>query len=105
MLTTEAFLIVVRYLIASAGGAMVQRGYLASGPGSDVINATAQIAVGGIVFLAPLAWGLWRSRRAAKIADVAAMPDVSTIHMDPALAASMKAQGVPNVIATPPAAP
>lgn len=99
------YLVVVRYVIVLAMGALVHRGVIAALPGDDVLDAVAQIATGVLVAAGLTLWASLRSTKAAVLARVAAMRDVSTIHADPALAATMQAQGVTNVVPTPPAAP
>ena len=80
---------------------LVAHGWLPQTP-DEVINSTTQIVVGVFGFVGVTGYGVWRRRRSRMIADVAAMPSVSTIHADPALAATMQAQGVTNVVASPP---
>lgn len=102
---TALYLVVVRYVIVLGMGALVHRGMLAAAPGDDVLDAIAQIATAVIVTVGITAWALLRSTKAAVLKRVADMRDVTSIHVDPPLAQAMQAQGVTNVVPTPPAAP
>jgi len=58
-------------------------------------NDFATMAVGLIAAVGPLIWGYWTARTSARIASVAALPEVKKIITDPATAS---AQPSPKVV-------
>ena len=101
-MSSTIYIVVVRYLIMLAVGALLHRGIIAAAPGDDVVDAVAQIVTAVLIAVGLTLWATLRSTKAALLSRVAAMRDVSTIHADPPLAAAMQARGVTNVVATPP---
>ncbi|GGC68736.1 Pam3-gp28 family putative phage holin [Chelatococcus reniformis] len=61
----------LRYLLLAAGAVLVQRGV------TD--DATVQWVIGGVLAIVPVLWGFWAQRPTAKIATVAALPQVNQV--------------------------
>lgn len=97
----EALGIILRYIIAGLLMKLATFDLFKASDVAELVGPITTIVSASIGFACTVGYALWRSRAAAKIAAVAAMPGVTSIHADPAIA---DAQG-PKVIATPPAAP
>ena len=98
----DALIVILRYAIGAGFAEMVRRGWVNSASVADLSGASLELVVGVGGWLATVAWALWRSRLKAKVQDVLAHADISTIHASPALVQQLQ---VPGVVATPPAQP
>jgi hypothetical protein len=104
MIPAEALLVVVRYLVVLGCGALASHGVVQSAIPAEVSNAASQIIVALLTAGGMVSWGLWRDRQKyyGAIRDLVRRHRV-TIHAEPGTAATLQAQGVPNVVASPPA--
>jgi hypothetical protein len=88
-ITQDQALIAVRWIVSTAGGYAVGRGWI----DSDQVTLIA----GAVVALVPLAWSFWSHRAAAQVARAAALPEVARVVMTSRKAAD--AQPSPKVVA------
>ena len=74
---SDQLLSLLRTLLQIAGTAIVAHGTL------GINGAMWEQISGGVLMLAPVIWGMFAHTDAAKIASVAAMPDVEKIVVQP----------------------
>ena len=105
MFPTTAASFILRQVALFACGWAASHNWIGSDQLGPTADAVVSITVWGVPAGAVAAYG-WLQRirlKRASIADVARMhPTTTTIHTDPATAAAVN---LPNVVATPPAAP
>ena len=88
-ITQDQVLSAARWIVSTAGGYAVGRGWITS----DQVTLIAGVAVA----IVPLAWSFWSHRASAQVAKLAALPDVARVVMTSRAAA--EAQPSPKVVA------
>jgi hypothetical protein len=89
-MNSDQFLSLVRTILQIAGTVVVSHGVL------GIDGASWEIISGAIIVVAPTIWGIMTRTDAAKIASVAAMPDVTKI-----IVKATATDGVANAAADP----
>ena len=77
-MNSDQLLSLLRTLLQIAGTALVSHGTL------GITGAMWEQISGAVIMIAPMIWGMYAHTDAAKIASVAAMPDVEKIVVQPA---------------------
>jgi len=72
---------ILRHVLTFGGGFIVAKGWISEGVMLDIVGAI--IAIGGII------WGFFNKTPAAIVSSAAALPEVSSIKLEPSAPASL----------------
>jgi len=85
--SSDQWLVILRYLLSTAGGYAVGKGWLTTSDMSALTSVLIQLATAAVP-AAMTIWALLKTTKSAKIASAQALPDVQVITTDPKAASA-----------------